>query len=304
MAKMKNEQKAEKRKFGKWMVFFLILLILVVAELFFDIFEIGFGRLLYWTNPVRPQTGRLWVEDKKEQEGVSELNSHIESSEIEQERDTPLRNFEELEALLSLRNSLSMTKDQFKEFYTTIPVKEAKSLLDPLSFIELDHDPEWQKAQFSLSGDQLVVYYLDGYERPIQDSYIFLNRDQVETEQVSFSELETNENFRNRTVPAFLFYQAFEKLPRHYQLQIVNDPYKLIQWGSFLQRVAISVFVEDNQVEIIFEVQKDENIKLYPMYASEMAIGYLIEELNRFEDVPKMSLPVKKEEYEKSEKNN
>lgn len=293
-----DEQQRPKRRLGLWLSIALVV-VLLVGEIFFHIFEIAIGQLFLLTNPIRPKTGRLWVEDQKEQLGQDELSSIRESEEERVAVDQQIHNFEELEAILSTRSSLSMTRDEFKEFYRGLPVSEAKQLLDPLYLIELDRNPEWQRSQLSLSGDQVVLYFLDGYEKPILETHVNLRYPETEERFTSLSELDQMQAFRGRIIPASLFYNAFDQLPRTYRVQIVNDPYKLVQWGASLQRVGISLFVEPEGVELIFEVKENQRTRLQRMYASEIAVGYLIKEINGVENSPKLQMPIQDYEDEK-----
>ena len=283
------------KTYSKIIIIGLILVLLIAAELLFDIFEIGAGRLLLFSNAIRPRTGRLWEEDRKEQIGLKELDS-LQVAEVKPEDIEPsINSLDDLEAVLSIRQSMSMTREEFDEFYKKIPQNISRQILDPLDLFAMNRSSEWHKTQLSLSGNQLVFHFLDGYEKPILESHLALGTTE-ENASVSLSELEQIEKFRGRLLPASLFYRAFDLLPRSYQLQIVNDPYKLVQWGNSLVRVGISLYVEDEGVEIVFEVDADSKPKLYSMYASEMAVGYLIRELNGFEDAPTLQNPYRRED--------
>jgi len=284
-----------KNKLLRFGIILSILLLLFAAELVFDIFEIAMGKILLFTNPIRPQTGRLWVEDHKEQKGIEELNANVEP---QQSRtvNQPVQSLDDLQAILSMRNSLNMDKDTFKEFYRSIPVRQAKEIMDPLDLIELDRNDEWQTIQISLSGNQLVFYFLDGYERPLKESHFYVNGENKSDQQFTLSNLRTDERFLGRFVPAKVFYQAFDQLPRTYRLQIVNDPYKLVQWGSSLQRVGISSVVERDGVQIVFEVVDDMGPNLQSMRASEIAVEYLIKEINQMNGAPQLQVPERRDE--------
>ncbi|MBN1465547.1 hypothetical protein JXA02_07290, partial [candidate division KSB1 bacterium] len=93
-------------------------IIIVLAELLFDIIEIGTGRLLLLSNPIRPQTGRLWEEDHKEQIGLDELDS-AQVVTMPATVGQSINNLEDLEAVLSIHHSMSMTREEFNEFYRT-----------------------------------------------------------------------------------------------------------------------------------------------------------------------------------------
>lgn len=293
---MDNAEKLSRIKSPKWVVIGAVFILLFIAEIFFDIFEISIGRIFLWTNAIRPQTGRLWEEDHKEQIGLEELDSATQQETLQENSNQPVQNLDDLEALLSIRRSMSMNRDEFNEFYKSIPQNQSRKIVDPLDLFALNRTSDWHKTQLSLSGNQLVFYFLDGYEKPIRESHVSLYEEDGQ-HTVALSELEQDEKFRGRLVPADVFYQAFNQLPRAYQLQIVNDPYKLVQWGNTLQRVGLSLYVEPNGVEIVFEIQDDDRTRTQSMYASEMAVGYLIREINTIDGAPRLQTPIRREDH-------
>lgn len=291
----------KRRRWKKMIIFLAVLAAIIIAESVFDIFEIAVGRLLLLSNTLRPQTGRLWDEDHKEKLGIDELESLADKPEADAPLQQSLRSVEELEAVLSTRSSLSMNRDEFKTFYTALPINQAKKVLDPLNLLELDRNAEWQRAQLSLVGDQLVVYFLDGYDQSIQESHVMLHGPDEGAELSSDANLDGMEVFRDRIISAAVFYQAFDRLERSYRLQIVNDPYKLVQWGNSLQRVAISPVISGDGVEFVFEVKTENGVVLQSMFASEIAAGYLIQEINAIADSPQLKAPEKKDEDDKKD---
>jgi len=294
-----RSHKQKKPKLPRFVFVLAVLLIFLMAELFFDLFEITIGKLLLMTNPIRPHVGRLWEEDQKEQKGIEALDAN--SGMSEEVAKQPLRSLDDLQAVLSIRSSLSMTREEFKEFYKSIPIKQAKRLLDPLDLIALDRAQDWQTTQLSLSANQLVVYFLDGYEQPIKQTHFVINDNKKNASERGEGSLEQNEAFENRVVSATHFYQAFDKLPRSFRLQIVNDPYKLVRWGASLKEVGISRYVEDEGVQVIFVVAGDAGLQHNSMFASPIAIEYLLKEINDSSDAPRLKLPVRKNEQIKEE---
>jgi hypothetical protein len=272
------------------------ILLLIAAEAVFGILEIVVGRFLLMTNSVRPQIGRLWDEDHKEQLGIDELEANSNKTE-ELPAVVDIHSFQDLKLILSTRSSLSMSRDEFKKFYTDLPMMQAKGILDPLYFIELDRNPDWQRTQLSLVGDQLVIYFIDGYERPIKESHVSVldTLINIQIEDVN-AQLDELDEFEGRIIPAAVFFHGFDRLPRTYRLQIVNDPYNLVQWGNNLQRVAISPFVTDDGVEILFEIKRENGSFLEKMFASEIAVNYLIDELNTIDQTLYLEMPSKKDE--------
>jgi len=271
----------------------MLVVVLLVAETFFDIFEIAVGRFLLWTNPVRPKTGRLWEEEAKDQSGSLTVNDIEKPS--EQQNQQPIRRIDDLLATLSLRESYTMNREEFTVFYKSIPIHFSKTLLDPLEFIRLTRNPDWQSVRFSRTDDQIVIDFLDGYDNLLHENII--QRHVLESEEgAPSSMLAELEEFDNRIVSASTFFDAFENLSRTYQLQIVNDPYKLVQWGESLQQVGISPYVREEGVKIVFEVGGNGETRLYDMFGSEIAVGYLIKGINNNKDISPLELPIEKKE--------
>jgi len=286
------KRKERKNRSGRtgFYITIAVLLALAAAEFLFDIFEIGLGRLLYLTNPIRPQVGRLWEEDLKEQQGLEQLDATMDMEQTATRE--PLQNLDELRALLSIRRSMRMTRNEFVEFYKLLPVKQAKQLLDPLDLIELDRSSEWRSTQISLAGDQLVLYFLDGYDKPLKQTHFVIEESQGVNENGK-SLLDHNARFAQRILSAAVFFRAFDQLPRSLRLQIVNDPYHLVRWGADLKRVGISRWIEEEGVEMAFEVADGAGLNIYTMFASPIAVEYLVNELRNVENAPELEMPVR-----------
>ena len=126
---MNDENKIEssKRPFLLWGGIALVVL-LILAEIFLHIVEISVGQVLLLTNPLRPKTGRLWVEDQKEQLGIDELNSIRESEDEPVVVDQQIHNFEELEELGQGQFYLVELNDFVKQTKIPIKIKEVLSL--------------------------------------------------------------------------------------------------------------------------------------------------------------------------------
>ncbi|MDZ7723963.1 MAG: hypothetical protein U5R06_14425 [candidate division KSB1 bacterium] len=271
-------------------VLIAVLIVLIAAELTFDIFEIAVGKVMLLTNSIRPKTGRLWEEEEKDQSGMIEVEG------IEQQQPEENMSFyrlDDLLAALSIRQSVTMSAEEFKSFYRTLPVQQSRTLLDHLQFLKLSRNSDWHAVHFSKSNDQLVSDFVDGYDNLLHETIVTMQQ-LYPGQSASGAKLKGLSEFNGRVLTAEQFYNAFEHLPRSYQSQIVNDPYKLVQWGDNLTHVAISPFVTEQGVKVVFEVTIDNQSKLYEMFASEIAAGYLIQNINQLDDTLELENPKEK----------
>ena len=278
-----SDQNKKQNKQSKILRFTIILAVLLAAEIGFDIFEITVGKIMLLTNSIRPKTGRLWEEEQKDQSGMMEVEK-IEEQQTEE--NISVYRMDDLVAALSMRQSVTLSADEYKRFYRSLPVQQSRTFLDPLQFLKLARSSDWHAVHFSKSDGQLVSDFVDGYDNLLHETIVTLATLFPEQEQ-SPEKLEQIPEYEGRVLEAELFFKAFDQLPRSFQLQIVNDPYKLVQWGDNLTHVAISPFVSDQGVKILFKVGK----KVYEMYASEIAVGYLIQRINQLKDAPQLKVP-------------
>ncbi|NIA31737.1 MAG: hypothetical protein GWP06_17735 [Actinobacteria bacterium] len=286
MASFRNSVFFSKRLF----IFWIVLIILLALEGFFDIFEVVMGKYLLLTNPLRPRIGRLWVEESKDQEGLKEMSAV--QTELPQDSlySGQLNSLEDIRAVLSIKNSISLSKDRFLQFYK-LNEKQAQKIIDPLVLYDLERGDQWTRVRMTLNENQIGIFFLNGYGQPITESFLSLSSAKP-SEHLAASKLEQDPEFKERIVPAGTFFTAFDQLSRFHRLQIINDPYKLIQWMDSLRRVGISAHSSEGSVELAFEVQMGETLTIHRLTASEIAAGYLIAAINRSGYSPKLALPV------------
>ncbi len=285
-----------KKKFLKipyWFIF--LFLLLIVFEFIFDFFEIAMGRFLLLTNPIRPKTGRLWVEEKKDVDGNKIIDSLTVSIKQDSVVAPKIYSIEDLHATLSLNQNFQLSKNAFKEFYKQLSVRQAQKIIDPLNFLEIDRNREWQFVNFALDGDELYIYFIDGFGKLLYEKNLVFDSFYESAQNISGSELDQIPQFKGRIIPADVFYDSFEKLPKQYKLQIMNDPYRLVQWGDNLQRVGVSSIIEEGTVKIGFEVSMGSRNQLYILNSSEIAIQYLIDKVNGLKKGIYLKFPVPQE---------
>ena len=274
----------------RWHKVLAVLFVVLVLELVLDVFEIAVGRVLLWTNPLRPKVGRLWVEDEKNQSGAKDVNALVQNNQDEPDIDQPIRDMTDLLDVLALRGNAEMNQEEFRRFYNNLPRRQAEKILNPFDFIQLANNPKWKTTQFSSDDSQLSIYFLDGYKNPLYESIIGLTDSLDPTQTVL---LKDREEFNGRVVPSEVFYEAFNRLPLRYRQQIVNNPHRLVEWGSDLRHVGIAPTVKAAGVEIVFQVRENGEIQLYEMIASEIGVGYLIQEINRIDATLELKMPGK-----------
>jgi hypothetical protein len=273
-----------------WVV---VIAVVITVEMVFDIFEIVMGKYLLVINPMRPQIGRLWEEEQKDilAEEETLLVEVLDADSLYQNL---IPNFNELLKLLDMQNVIVLDKSNFLDFYKRIDEGLAQTIVDPLTVYDLDRQNNWRSVKINKSGNLLNFYFLDGFNQPLNESFLNLKNIQSFNGD-NKSALNKEPMFVGRIISANDFFLAFDQLSRSYRLQIFNNPYRLIQIKDDLARVGISRYSENGSVEMAFEVNAGNSQSVFRMNAAEIAVGYLLSALNETGDFD-ITLPAKKEE--------
>lgn len=276
------------RKYG----ILMFILILVFAELVFDWGEILFGQFAAATNSFRQEKGRLWSMEKNDRSGSASVQ------EIEQniipgpQVDYQPRDLADLLQILNTNSDITLTREDFLAFYRRLSNDEAREIVEPLTLSKMMRNGQWKRSRIVGGQKNLSVYFIDDSGELIMDShpsrYVL---DVAESIRQPGQRLESYKDFSGRIVTAPTFYDAFDKLSKILQLQIINNPYNLIRWGNDLLRVGISRFSDNAVVEIGFEVNIGGQTRIFMYQASEIAAGYLIQEINKLQPSSKLALP-------------
>ena len=275
-----------KRK--KYIVIVLVLAILFAVEMAFDVFEVAVGYTMFLTNNLRPRVGRLWVAEQNDLEGSQSIHRIVsDSTNIGQ---PIIEDYPQLLYTLSALRAITLEPSEFVRIYRTMPHGEAAKLINPLVLYDLLRSNNWKSTKIVQGNEQLSIYFVDGFDQILRDEYVDLKSSPGQAVEAS-SSLENDERFKDRLIKADLFWRAFDELSMMYRLQIINDPNKVIDWFSRVSWVGIAQHSEDGVVTLAFELTFGSAAQVMYVQASEIAVGYLIEKINRLDDSLKLTLP-------------
>ena len=186
-----------------------------------------------------------------------------------------------------------ISRENFLSLYKTLPPRTAEKIINPMDLIDLDHQNEWHFARFVMDENELQIYLQDASGQVLYDSHPAKDILSQGNEAASYeTTLQQFPEFADRIIPANTFNEAYERLSRAYRIQVINNPYKLIQWGDDLKNVAISKYSENGVVVIACEVISHNLNSVYRFEASEIAVSHLIVIINHISDDIQISQPV------------
>lgn len=270
-----NESMKQHRSSTLWIA---ALFLVILTELFFDVVEIAAGKYLLLTNPLRPQVGRLWEEEQKDILAGAEATV-VEPAIPDSVYRAVILDYNNLVQVLETQPVIYVEKSNFISFYKRLEPDIAGRIIDPLNLYQLDRDNRWVRTKVSKSATQMNFVFLDGFGRPLTESFVdAVERAGGTTPQQS--PLENDPLFRGRVISAETFFEAFDTLGRLHKLQIIGNPYRLIQIKDDLVRVGISRQSLNGSVTIAFEINRAGSVYVEQVKAAELAVAYLVSAVN------------------------
>jgi hypothetical protein len=208
----------------------------------------------------------------------------------ETERPPDIVDFYSLKTVLDERGTLVISADQFLKIYNTLPPQSAGAIISPLELLKTFYHNQWVWTKITKGESSLHFYFLDGANQLLLDSYpdLSLFYRVVIDEKTSYQSIETMNIFSGRTITPEQFFNAFNRLPNSIKLQLINNPFQLVKWHGDIRSVAIARYIEGNTVLIGFEVSNG----VHTFQASEIAVNYLIAQLNSLYPALKLTMPV------------
>ncbi len=259
-------------------IILIIVIILLLLEAVFDLFEILVGQVMVATNDYRPKIGRLWREEEKDEVGQSKVSSLLDSLSQIPTFYRKIRNLQDLRDYLYYKSQLHLSREEFTTLYRTFSSEEAGRLMDASMLYDLSQISDWQSVRLTYADDKVTMLFLDSYGQPIWNTYAFIGD---LTHLDGQGQLQNDVQFRGRIVEGRLFSLAYEKLNYQLRLQIINNPRLYELWRNRLLQVGIAPKARSGTVEVAFEVIKGAGTEIIKMQASELAVSYLLVEINQ-----------------------
>ncbi len=260
-----------------------------------DFVEIGLGKMMDLTNPLRPKVGTFWEKNKKDQLANDRLNEIAKNLPISNNDFSAMIDLKQLGDLLEKEPSVLLSPEQFRNIYNQIPSRFAFDIISPFDFLKLSHSRKWAWTKISKGENSLSFYFLDGDKQLLMDTYppltILFNA--PEANNLQLAKLDSMPMFQGRTFSREQFFAAFDELSDPVKLQLINNPYLLIKWEPNIRKVAISRYATQNVVLLGFEIVQNIYSEIYTFEASELAVNFLIARLNEIFPALGLAFPEK-----------
>jgi len=266
-----------------WAAIFIVVLIFVEFQV--DYVERCLGSVIEWTNGMRSQTGAVWERALAREAAAGKMGEIILREEEDRKLIESVSSFSELTGLFDRRETLVVSRDKFLFLYRKLPRYSANEIIPPLDLLRIIQDGVFRRAYLQKNDEGFSFLILNEMNDVVYSSSIEAGLFQTVSDLGPVISQVQRRFFNDSviTVGREQFMQAYNALEtRNLKLQIVNDPFQLIQWGDDFLRVA--VMPEDNTgiISLIFEVRSGVELSYIEYQARALAAYYLIQEINRF----------------------
>ncbi len=276
----KAESTPEVKPSFKWLGLpFLITFLVVFVEFQFNLVEVALGGYLASKNEGREKLGRIYTLEEKNISAQGGLESIFEDLEREREEIESSEGVDKIKEILNNRGDIVLSKSKFLSIYNSIPKGLSARMIQPFDLLEFVNDSNWNRT-FIQKRESVKIYLVDENNRVLKSFPLMLEDFNLirDFEKQAQTTLENSKEYEQNIYEAQEFLRAFNSLPTSYRQQIINNPFKLIEWGENLKTVGISSEVQNGTREVAFEVKFGSQTLVHKFLANTKAIDFLLKE--------------------------
>ena len=273
-----------------------LFILLLVLEFTTDFAEIVVGKIIDLTNPLRPKAGTFWEINKKDQLANDRLIEIAKNIPINEDDFVEINDLKQLSEILEQEQTVLLSPEQFRNIYHQIPPRFAFEIISPFDILKLSHSRKWSWTKITKAENSLSFFFMDGDKQLLMDTYppLTVLYELPLANNLRSVTIDSMPMFQGRTISREQFFAAFDELSDQVKLQLINNPFQLIEWESNIRKVGISRYAIDNTVMLGFEVTQNIYTEVHTFDASELATNYLVARLNEIYTTSYLEYPEKK----------
>jgi hypothetical protein len=255
----------------------LVIYCILISELRFDWMEQVLGNFLVTTNSRRPESGAIWEVSRKTATAKKALERILIDRQTSQREARDATSFTQMSSGITINSGAMLSSDHFRDLYLRLPRTLAREIIPPVRLLQLYSTGDWDRTYITKSLDGLDIYLLDKGNSVLQEVKIpssMLYR--IEREEMTLDgPLENHLKLKDRVYTVESFFKALGILPEEIQQNIIPDPDWVLNLPGRLLRVGISDEAISGFVEIGFEYEVRNGLKIKLMQAREWAVWRL-----------------------------
>jgi hypothetical protein len=242
----------------------LILTALVVTELRFDWIEQSVGAYLATTNAFRPESGTIWEQGRQTdqaRQALSHFMSQRQNAQMEARRATSLG---QVISGISDDRGAMISAEHFVELFLALPPVISHEIVSPYSLLAQLSNGHWQRTFFERQDRQLSIYMLDNQNQVLHRLVVGpgLLEHILRGEVAVSSSLAGLNDFADHIYPAQRFFELLNSYPEKVRQGIISHPEDLLRISGRIIRVGISDRNSGDVVDLGFEVEGSQGLKV------------------------------------------
>jgi hypothetical protein len=268
----------------------LLLLAIAVTELRLDWIESMVGAYLVKTNHGRPESGAIWDQGRNSSQARQTLESYMHQKRSAQAEARGAVSLGQLVTAVEGTGNAMLSAEHFIELYMKLPPVLSHELISPFTMLSYVSGGRWQRTYFEYQEPQLLVYLLDGENQVLHRLSIspgllaLIQRGEV----AITAGLDQLADFAGHIYAAERFFNTLNSFPAAVRQTIIAHPEDLLRVSGRLMRVGIAAASMGDTVDLGFEIQAADGLKVILMQgaAGEVRALQRVLEGGRFEERP------------------
>lgn len=242
-----------------------VVLALAVTEFRLDWIENLLGTYLVTTNAQRPESGTAWDQGRQTDQARQTLSQYAHERSGTQSDARRAVTMGQVLTGINAEQGAMISADHFVELYLKLPPMLSNELISPYTLLAHLSSNRWTRTFFERqSSEQLQIFLLDDHNQVLHRLSVgsilieHIQRGEVAVQ----TRLDQLGDFAGRIYPAEQFFAALNTLPEEVKRGIVASPGSLLQVSGRIVRIGISGQALDETVDIGFEVEDVQGVKV------------------------------------------
>lgn len=245
-------------------VFVLVFLGIIISEMRFDWMEKTAGAYLVTTNAHRPKSGTIWEQGLKVDSARQELTQFADQRQHLQQKAREAESLAQVIDTIEQGTGAMISAEHFLSLYLQLPPVLATEIISPYTLLTFTCSGQWQRTYLEREDNQVQIYLLDAKSQVMHRLIIgsaLINY--VERGEVAIrTGLDQLSDFKSYIYEPDQFFDALNTLPEEQRQRVLPHPETLLRTSGRIHRIGISENAVGNTLDIGFEVEDIQGVKV------------------------------------------
>jgi hypothetical protein len=240
--------------------------ILAATEMRFDWMEKTAGAYLVSTNTYRPQLGAIWEQGHKADSARQALAKFAnQRHNIQREAQQAGSMGQVISSIIDEKGAM-VSADHFLAVYLKLPPMLAAEIVSPYQLLAYSNGGTWQRTLLEKQDGHLHIYLLDTQNQVIDRMQLGPELiGHIERGEVAISSSLDQLSDFDAVYSADRFFSSLNTLPEAVRKKIIAHPEDLLRVSGRIRRVGLSSRGFGDAVDLGFEVEASEGVKVILM---------------------------------------